>query len=124
MSIPNLDSLHPNEVDSLVSDPSGFGNLTFTEEDSPVSIDSMLSVQNGMLMFVSSVKIGTLVGLLETEDPRLSLEQRRQRKPDFRRIPGMAEYLHRAWELIRVRTRPPGDDKVEGRSFLFFNDEN
>jgi DNA sulfur modification protein DndB len=94
MPISNLDALHPHEVENLLSDPDGFGNLTFTEEDSPVSIDSMLSVQNGKLMFVSSVKIGTLVGLLETEDPRLSLEQRRQRKPDFRRIPGMAEYLH------------------------------
>ena len=94
MSISSFSNLHPNEIDKLISDPQGFGNLTFTEEDSPVSIDSMLSVQNGNLMFVSSVKIGTLVGLLETEDPRLSLEQRRQRKPDFRRIPGMAEYLH------------------------------
>jgi len=61
------------------------------DEDSPVSVDSMISVQNGMLMFVSSVKIGTLVGLLEIEDPRLSIEQRRQRKPDFNRIPGMAD---------------------------------
>ena len=94
MSSSSFDNLHPNEIDKLISDPQGFGNLEFTEEDSPVSIDSMLSVQNGNLMFVSSVKIGTLVGILETEDPRLSLEQRRQRKPDFRRIPGMAEYLH------------------------------
>ncbi len=94
MSISSFETLHPNEIDTLVSNPQGFGNLTFNEEDSPVAIDSMLSVQNGKLMFVSSVKIGTLVGLLETEDPRLSLEQRRQRKPDFRRIPGMAEYIH------------------------------
>jgi DNA sulfur modification protein DndB len=94
MSISNSDSLHPHDIDTLVSDSKGFGNLSFNEEDSPVAIDSMLSLQNGKLMFVSSVKIGTLVGLLETEDPRLSLEQRRQRKPDFRRIPRMAEYLH------------------------------
>ena len=94
MSLSPFGDLMPNAIDSLISDPSGFGHLQFTEEDSPVSIDSMLSVQNGKLMFVCSVKIGTLVGLLEIEDPRLSLEQRRQRKPDFRRIPGMAEYLH------------------------------
>ena len=94
MSLSAFDNLIPHEIDGLVSDPSGFGHLQFSEEDSPVSIDSMLSVQNGKMMFVSSVKIGTLVGLLEIEDPRLSLEQRRQRKPDFRRIPGMAEYLH------------------------------
>lgn len=94
MEIDSFDNLQPHEIDSLVSDPNGFGNLHFDEEDSPVSIDSMLSVQNGKLMFVSSVKIGTLVGLLETEDPRLSLDQRRQRKPEYRRIPGMAEYLH------------------------------
>jgi DNA sulfur modification protein DndB len=90
----SFDRLQPYEIDALVSDPKGFGNLKFDEEDSPVSIDSMLSVQNGKLMFVSSVKIGTLVGLLETEDPRLSLDQRRQRKPDHRRIPGMSEYIH------------------------------
>jgi len=94
MSLSPFGDLMPNAIDALISDPSGFGHLQFTEEDSPVSIDSMLSVQNGKLMFVCSVKIGTLVGLLEIEDPRLSLEQRRQRKPDFRRIPGMAEYLH------------------------------
>jgi len=90
----NSDNLQPSEIDALVSDPSGFGYLEVSDEDSPVMIDSMVSIQNGKLMLVTSVKIGTLVGLLETEDPRLSLEQRRQRKPDFRRIPGMAEYLH------------------------------
>lgn len=89
-----FDNLLPREIDSLVSTPSGFGHLQINEEDSPVSIDSMVSVQNGKLIFVSSVKIGTLVGLLEIEDPRLSLQQRRQRKPDFRRIPEMTEYLH------------------------------
>ena len=89
-----FDDLHPKEIDTFVSDPAGFGYLKITEEDAPVSIDSMIAVQNGKLMFVSSVKIGTLVGILETEDPRLSLEQRRQRKPELRRIPGMTEYLH------------------------------
>ena len=93
MQTNNFDNLQPSEVDTLVTDPSGFGYLEISDEDSPVMIDSMVSIQNGKLMLVSSVKIGTLVGLLETEDPRLSLEQRRQRKPDFRRIPGMAEYL-------------------------------
>ncbi len=94
MTISTFVNLQPREIDALVSDPNGFGHLEITEEDSPVTIDSMVSVQNGKLMFVSSVKIGTLVGLLETEDPRLSLEQRRQRKPELRRIPGMTEYLH------------------------------
>lgn len=94
MELQRFDNLQPGEVDHLVSDPAGFGNFEITDEDSPVTIDSMVSIQNGNLMFVSSVKIGTLVGLLETEDPRLNVEQRRQRKPDFRRIPGMAEYLH------------------------------
>lgn len=89
-----FDELHPNKIDSLISDPKGFSHLHIDEEDSPVSIDAMISVQNGKLMFVSSVKIGTLAGLLETEDPRLNLEQRRQRKPDMKRIPKMAEYLH------------------------------
>jgi len=94
MAVSCFDNIQQNQIDALISDPSGFGNLQFTEEDSPVSVDAMLSVQNGKLMFVSSVKIGTLVGILETEDPRLSLNQRRQRKPELRRIPGMAEYLH------------------------------
>lgn len=91
-----FDELHPHKIDSLISDPKGFSHLHIDEEDSPVSIDAMVSVQNGKLMFVSSVKIGTLAGLLETEDPRLNLEQRRQRKPDLKRIPKMAEYLHGA----------------------------
>lgn len=86
--------LHPRKIDMLTSSQGGISHLQIDEEDSPVSIDAMVSVQNGKLMFVSSVKIGTLAGLLETEDPRLNLDQRRQRKPDFRRIPKMAEYLH------------------------------
>jgi len=90
----DFNNIQSKELDSLISNPSGFGNLEIEDEDSPVSIESMIAVQNGKLMFVSSVKIGTLIGLLETEDPRLSLEQRRQRKPDFKRIPGMTEYLH------------------------------
>jgi hypothetical protein len=76
-----FEELHPQKIDLLISDPNGFSHLHIDEEDSPVSIDAMVSVQNGKLMFVSSVKIGTLAGLLETEDPRLNLEQRRQRKP-------------------------------------------
>ena len=56
-------------------------------------IDAMASVQNGKLMFITSAKIGTLVGLLETEDARLTIDQRRQRRPDLGRIPKMAEYL-------------------------------
>jgi DNA sulfur modification protein DndB len=94
MTILDFNHILQKEIDTLISNPSGFGHLEINEEDSPVNIDSMIALQNGKLMFVSSVKIGTLVGLLETEDPRLSLEQRRQRKPDFRRIPGMTEYLH------------------------------
>ena len=94
MSSFKFNHIQSKEINSLISDPSGFGNLDINEEDSPVSIDSMVAVQNANLMFVSSVKIGTLVGVLETEDPRLSLEQRRQRKPDFKRIPGMTDYLH------------------------------
>lgn len=89
-----FEELHPQKIDSLISSPKGFSHLHIDKEDSPVSIDAMVSVQNGKLMFVSSVKIGTLAGLLETEDPRLNLEQRRQRKPDMKRIPKMAEYLH------------------------------
>ena len=69
MSISAFEKLRANEVDALISDPKGFGNLQITEEDSPVTVDSMLSIQNGKLMFVSSVKIGTLVGLLETVAP-------------------------------------------------------
>lgn len=94
MAFSAFDNLSSQQVDTLVSDATGFGHLEINEDDSPVKVDAMLSVQNGKLMFVSSVKIGTLVGLLETEDPRLSLEQRRQRKPDLRRIPEMTEYLH------------------------------
>ena len=94
MTLYEFNQILPKEIDALVSDLTGFGHLVINEEDSPVTIDSMVAVQNGNLMFVSSVKIGTLVGLLETEDPRLSLEQRRQRKPELRRIPGMTEYLH------------------------------
>jgi len=94
MTFSQFENLNPKEIDQLVSDPKGFGYLAIDEDDSPVSIDSMVSVQNGKLMFVASVKIGTLIGILETEDPRLNLEQRRQRKPDVKRIPGMSEYLH------------------------------
>ena len=89
-----FNELHPQKIDLLISKPKGFSHLHIDEDDSPVSIDAMVSVQNGKLMFVSSVKIGTLAGLLETEDPRLNLGQRRQRKPDMKRIPKMAEYLH------------------------------
>lgn len=94
MTISKFDNLHPVQIESIVKSDGDFKHLDISEEDSPVSIDAMLSIQNGKLMFVASVKIGTLAGLLETEDPRLNLEQRRQRKPDFRRIPKMAEYLH------------------------------
>lgn len=94
MQIAKFENLHPSQIDNIIANKDGLSNLTFDQEDSPVSIDAMLSLQNGKLMFVTSVKIGALAGLLETEDPRLSLEQRRQRKPDFRRIPKMAEYLH------------------------------
>lgn len=89
-----FDNLRSSAIDSLMTDPEGFTYLDINEDDSPVAIDSMVSLQNGKLMFVTSVKIGTLAGLLETEDPRLNLEQRRQRKPDHTRIPKMAEYLH------------------------------
>ena len=89
-----FNELHPRIIDDLALSPGGISHLQIDEEDSPVSIDAMVSIQNGKLMFVSSVKIGTLAGLLETEDPRLNLEQRRQRKPDFQRIPKMSEYLH------------------------------
>jgi DNA sulfur modification protein DndB len=85
--------LHATELDSFLRTQIAFGQSAIVEDDSPVMIDAMASVQNGKLMFIASVKIGTLVGLLETEDARLSLEQRRQRRPDFGRIPKMAEYL-------------------------------
>ncbi len=85
--------LHADELDSLLRTPIAFGKSSVVDDDTPVMIDAMASVQNGKLMFITSVKIGTLVGLLETEDARLSLEQRRQRRPDFTRIPKMAEYL-------------------------------
>jgi DNA sulfur modification protein DndB len=94
MDVISFERFNPGEVDRLISTHKEIKNLEFSEEDSPIAIDSMISIQNGKLMFVSSVKIGTIVGLLETEDSRLSLEQRRQRRPDLRRIPGMAEYLH------------------------------
>jgi DNA sulfur modification protein DndB len=103
MSISMFSDIQGTHIDLLVSDPAGFGNLEFNDEDSPVSIDAMASVQSGKLMFLASVKIGTLVGLLETEDPRLSIDQRRQRKPDLKRIPGMAEYLHgRPWAYSAI----------------------
>jgi DNA sulfur modification protein DndB len=103
MPISVFSDIQGTHIDALVSDPVGFGNLEFNDEDSPVSIDAMASVQSGKLMFVASVKIGTLVGILETEDPRLSIDQRRQRKPDFKRIPGMAEYLHgRPWAYSAI----------------------
>jgi len=85
--------LHADELDSLLRSPLAFGKSPVVDDDTPVMIDAMASVQNAKLMFMTSVKIGTLVGLLETEDARLSLEQRRQRRPDFCRIPKMAEYL-------------------------------
>lgn len=85
--------LHASELDAMLRTPLAFGKSSLVEDDTPVLIDAMASVQNGKLMFITSVKIGTLVGLLETEDARLSLEQRRQRRPDFTRIPKMAEYL-------------------------------
>ena len=94
MNIRKFDNYEPNEIDLLLSSTGCIESKEFDEEDSPISVDAMASIQNGKLMFVSSIKIGTLVGLLETEDPRLSIEQRRQRKPDLKRIPGMAEYLH------------------------------
>jgi DNA sulfur modification protein DndB len=81
------------ELDSLIRNPVAFGKSAVVEDDTPVLIDAMASVQNRKLMFIASVKIGTLVGLLETEDARLSLEQRRQRRPDITRIPKMTEYL-------------------------------
>lgn len=83
-----------SQIESYLDSQGGLKHLEIDEEDSPISIDAMVSIQNGKLMFVSSVKIGTLAGLLETEDPRLAIEQRRQRRPDKRRIPKMAEYLH------------------------------
>lgn len=86
--------LLPEQLEKLLRDNSFIGSDKINDDDSPITIDTMVSVQNGRLMFVSSIKIGTLVGLLETEDPRLSVEYRRQRKPDFSRIPAMAEYLH------------------------------
>lgn len=85
--------LHADELEALLRSPIAFGKSTVADDDTPVLIDAMASVQNGKLMFISSVKIGALVGLLETEDARLNLEQRRQRRPDFTRIPKMAEYL-------------------------------
>jgi len=85
--------LHADELDSLLRTPIAFGKSSVVDDDTPVMIDAMASVQNGKLMFIASVKIGTLAGLLETEDARLSIEQRRQRRPDFSRIPKMAEYL-------------------------------
>lgn len=85
--------LHADELDAMLRTPLAFGKSPVVEDDTPVLIDAMASVQNSKLMFITSVKIGTLVGLLETEDARLSIEQRRQRRPDFGRIPKMAEYL-------------------------------
>jgi len=89
-----FDNVSPSQIESYLENPEGIKHLEIDEEDSPVSIDAMVSIQNEKLMFVSSVKIGTLAGLLETEDPRLALEQRRQRRPNKKRIPKMAEYLH------------------------------
>ncbi len=60
MQIYSVDNLHKDKFNAVISNPSGFEYLQITEEDSPVMIDSMVSVQNGRLMFVSSVKIGTL----------------------------------------------------------------
>jgi DNA sulfur modification protein DndB len=85
--------LHAEELDVLLKTPIAFGKSSVVDDDTPVMIDAMASVQNGKLMFITSVKIGALVGLLETEDARLSLDQRRQRRADFTRIPKMAEYL-------------------------------
>lgn len=94
MEIVNVpQKLHSDELDAILRTPIAFGKSSVGEDDSPVMIDAMASVQNGKLMFITSVKIGTLVGLLETEDARLTLEQRRQRRPDFTRIPKMSEYL-------------------------------
>ncbi len=89
-----FDNMTPSQVDNYLESSDGIKHLEIDTEDSPVSIDAMVSIQNGKLMFVPSIKIGTLAGLLETEDPRLALEQRRQRRHDKRRIPKMAEYLH------------------------------
>jgi len=91
MKVPT--QIRPAELDSLVKSDIKFGKSPLVDDDSPVMVDAMASVQSGKLMFMTSLKIGTLVGLLETEDSRLSLEQRRQRRPDFSRIPKMAEYL-------------------------------
>ena len=85
--------LHAEELDVLLGSPIAMGKSSIGDDDTPVMLDAMASVQNGKLMFIASVKIGTLVGLLDTEDARLSLEQRRQRRPDYTRIPKMAEYL-------------------------------
>lgn len=85
--------IHPSELDALVKTDVKFGKSPIADDDTPVLVDAMASVQSGKLMFMASLKIGTLVGILETEDSRLSLEQRRQRRPDFSRIPKMAEYL-------------------------------
>jgi DNA sulfur modification protein DndB len=85
--------VQPNELDALLRSSVSFGKTPVVQDDTPIMIDAMASIQNGKLMFITSVKIGTLVGLLETEDARLSLEQRRQRRPDLSRIPNMAEYL-------------------------------
>ena len=89
-----FDNITQSQIEIFLNTPEGIKHGEIDQEDSPISIDAMVSVQNGKLMFVSSVKIGTLAGLLETEDPRLALEQRRQRRPDKKRIPKMAEYLH------------------------------
>ena len=85
--------LHAEELDTLLRSPIAMGKSSIGDDDTPVMLDAMASVQNGKLMFIASVKIGTLVGLLDTEDARLNLEQRRQRRPDYARIPKMAEYL-------------------------------
>ena len=85
--------IHAEELDALLKSSIAMGKSSIGDDDTPVMLDAMASVQNGKLMFIASVKIGTLVGLLDTEDARLSLEQRRQRRPDYTRIPKMAEYL-------------------------------
>jgi DNA sulfur modification protein DndB len=108
------ENLHPSYLDEIIKNPGAFWKDKVSDEDSPVSIDSMISIQNSKLMFVSSVKIGTLVGLLETEDPRLSLPQRRQRRPDFSRIPPMAEYLHgKPWAYSAITVALSGKFEFE-----------
>lgn len=117
------ENLHPSYLDEIVKNSDSFWDEKISDEDSPIHLDAMISIQNGKLMFVSSVKIGTLVGLLETEDPRLSLAQRRQRRPDFSRIPPMAEYLHgKPWAYSALTVALSG--KFEFESYMRPNGTN